>query len=103
MTRPRKSSAMLERARQYTLDGRERAAGAMLEWAKVEAAIRESAGKGMAQVTLVPAAPVDVKGTPLATATESRLQNLGFATRWDERAGPEPGTRFHTFIVSWGS
>lgn len=101
MIAPRKSSAMLERARQSTQDGREQAARELLEWEKVEGAIREAAGKGFEQVTLIPAIPVDIKNTDQAQATERKLQHLGFSTRWDERAGPEQGTRLYALIVGW--
>lgn len=101
MSVPRKSSPMLERARQSTRDGRERAAHELLAWEKVEAAIREAAGKGFAQVTLAPPAPVEVRHTDQATQTETRLRQLGFIPRWEERPGPEPGTLYHALVVSW--
>lgn len=101
MIAPRKSSAMLERARQSTQDGREQAARELLEWEKVEGTIREAAGKGFDHVNLAPALPINIRDTKTGQAAMERLTRLGFSARWDSRPGPEPGSHCYVLSISW--
>lgn len=95
------TSRLLEETQKRMNAARELAAGDLLKWEKVTAAIGEAAGHAHHEVELVAPVGVALDKSETASAVVTKLRGLGFLCDWQTRR-PKPDAPSHqVLVVSW--